>query len=97
MIDCAEQKEEAMNMPVRVKHCFWKAMYVILITTFVDPEVGRAGEVHAGWELCSSFQVDSWSNSNFQTNLFVFFFPKLGVEIWTPVRVFKNNSLLFVF
>lgn len=75
MIDCAEQKEEAMNVPVHVKRCFRKAMYVILITTYVDPEVGRVGDVHSGWELRSYIQVNSWSSSNFQINLFVFFFP----------------------
>lgn len=72
MIDCAEQKEEVVNMPVPVKHCIWKAMYVILIATFDDPQVGRGSEVSAGWDPCNRFQVDSWSNSNFQTNLIFF-------------------------
>lgn len=56
MIDCAEQKEEAVNMPVLVKHCIWKAMYVILIATFGDPQVGRAGEVSAGWDCAVDFK-----------------------------------------
>ncbi|XP_009079161.1 PREDICTED: ATPase WRNIP1-like [Acanthisitta chloris] len=84
-------------MPVHVKYCFQKAMYVILIATFDDPEVGRAGETTLAHIIANSSKKNgtrfvTLSATSAKTNDV----RDVISQAQNEKRLFKRKTILFI-